>query len=419
MTKQTQIDHSHRLKFALVTETFKPEINGVAMTLGKIVDQLVTHQHQVQVIRPKQSEQDIAVNTTDFKEYLVAGMPIPFYQHLKFGFPAKNQLIRLWKENKPDVIHVATEGALGWSALQAAKRLNIPVISSYHTNFHQYSQHYGASFLMKPIESYLRYFHNQTLATLAPTKAVAKKLELTGYKNVSIMARGVDATQFNPSKRSEDLRKSWGANHEDLIVIHVGRLAKEKNIYLVLDAFRAIEQQHPTAKLVFVGDGPLREDLAKRCPQAIFAGSQQGQALAKHYASADLFIFPSITETFGNVVPEALASGLCLVAYDYAAASEIVEHGTHGLLVPFNQSAALIQTALNVSNNPAMLNQCKEKALISIENIRWNTVIDELERLLYATANGFKQSRSPAKTKKIRLRAIRLALHKKFNLLKL
>lgn len=419
MTTKKLINRSHRLKFALVTETFKPEINGVAMTLGKIVDQLVTKDHQVQIIRPKQSKQDLAANTAHFKEHLVAGMPIPFYQHLKFGLPAKNQLIKLWSNRRPDVIHVATEGPLGWSALQAAKQLKIPVISSYHTNFHQYSAHYGASFLMKPIESYLRYFHNQTLATLAPTKTIAKKLESAGYKNVSIMARGVDAKQFNPSKRSEKLRKNWGANEDDLVVIHVGRLAKEKNIYLVLDAFREIAKQNPTAKLIFVGDGPLRDDLDKRCPQAIFVGSQQGQALAEHYASADLFIFPSITETFGNVVPEALASGLCIVAYDYAAAGEIIEHGTHGLLVPFNQNKAFIQTALNACNSQSTLNQCKKQAPSSIENIRWDTVIDELETLLYITANGFKQHISAEKNKRIKQRAMRLALHKKLNLLKL
>ena len=178
---QANFKQSHRLKFALVTETFQPEINGVAMTLGKIADQLSNNQHQVQVIRPKQSSLDIAANTQNFKEHLVIGMAIPFYKHLKFGFPAKNRLIKLWANNKPDVVHIATEGPLGWSALQAAKHLNIPVISSYHTNFHQYSKHYGASFLMKPIESYLKYFHNQTLATLAPTQKVVDDLTQSGH----------------------------------------------------------------------------------------------------------------------------------------------------------------------------------------------------------------------------------------------
>ncbi len=428
MPKQADVKQAHRLKFALVTETFKPEINGVAMTLGKIADHLSINQHQVQVIRPKQNNLDIPADTQHFKEHLVTGMPIPFYKHLKFGLPAKNLLIKLWAGNKPDVVHIATEGPLGWSALQAAKKLNIPVISSYHTNFHQYSKHYGASFLMKPIESYLRYFHNQTLATLAPTQKVVNALEVTGYKNVSIMARGVDTSQFSPANRKAKLRKHWGAHNDELVVIHVGRLAKEKNIFLVLDAFKAIQKFNPNTKLVFVGDGPMREELSQACPQAIFSGSQQGKALAEHYASADLFIFPSITETFGNVVPEALASGLCVVAYDYAAAGEIIKHGNNGLLAPFNQSQDLIQTALDAAQNATLLNQCKKHAVASIVNFRWDSVIEELERLIYATANGFKSTRltkanrpksKPAKSKRVRQRAIRLALHKKNNLIKL
>ena len=417
MSKQTDIKQSHRLKLALVTETFQPEINGVAMTLGKIAKQLSEKQHQVQVIRPKQGHTDSPANSEHFNEYLVTGMSIPFYQHLKFGFPAKNRLIKLWANNQPDVVHIATEGPLGWSALQAAKQLNIPVISSYHTNFHQYSKHYGASFLMKPIESYLRYFHNQTLATLAPTKKVITELELTGYKNVSLMARGVDTTQFTPSARSPSLRKSWGANDDDLVLIYVGRLAKEKNILLVLEEFRAIQQSQARAKLVFVGDGPLRNVLAEACPQAIFSGSQQGQALAEHYASADLFIFPSVTETFGNVVPEALASGLCVVAYDYAAAGEIIEHGVNGLLVPFNQSQDFINTTLNVAQDDKLLHQCRQQAVSSIANIRWDSVIEALESLLYATANGYKQS-SSIKHRRIKQRAMRLAQHKKLKPIK-
>ena len=202
-----------------------------------------------------------------------------------------------------------------------------------------------------------------------------------------------------------------------MVVIHVGRLAKEKNIFLILDAFYAIQQTNPDAKLVFVGDGPLRDELAKACPQAIFCGSQQGKSLAEHYASADLFIFPSVTETFGNVVPEALASGLCVVAYNYAAAGDIIKHNNNGLLAPFNESEALINTAVDAAKNSSLLKQCKKHSISSVANIRWESVIEELESLLYATANGFKPIKR--KSKRARQRAIRLAFHKKLNLIKL
>lgn len=440
--KEKNLLKASRLKFALVTETFKPEINGVAMTLGKVTEHLSNKQHEIQVIRPKQSNQDIAAHLPNFTEYLVPGLPIPFYPHLKFGFPAKNRLIRLWSHHKPDVVHIATEGPLGWSALQAAKKLNIPVISSYHTNFHEYSKHYGASFLMQPIENYLRHFHNQTLATLAPTAKAVKALEARGYKNVSIMARGVDAGQFSPTNRSTALRQSWGASDEDLVIIHVGRLAKEKNISLVLETFTAIQQSQPSAKLVFVGDGPMLETLKQAQPKAIFCGNKQDKALAEHYASADLFIFPSVTETFGNVVPEALASGLCVVAYDYAAAGNIIKHGMNGLLAPLNQSKALIETALSASNNKSLRNQCREASVQSIANFRWESVIDDLENLLYTTTNNLKTSKPESfkpnaqnasknlyhlinvalihfrKFRRLKLKAINMALHKKCNLTK-
>ncbi len=442
MPKQADIKQAHRLKFALVTETFKPEINGVAMTLGKIASHLSINQHQVQVIRPKQNHLDIPAETQNFKEYLVTGVPIPFYKHLKFGLPAKKRLVKLWADNTPDVVHIATEGPLGWSALQAAKKLNIPMTSSYHTNFHEYSKHYGASFLMQPIENYLRHFHNQTLATLAPTAKAVKALEARGYKNVSIMARGVDAGQFSPTNRSTALRQSWGASDEDLVIIHVGRLAKEKNISLVLETFTAIQQSQPSAKLVFVGDGPMLETLKQAQPQAIFCGNKQDKLLAEHYASADLFVFPSVTETFGNVVPEALASGLCVVAYDYAAAGNIIKHGINGLLAPLNQSKALIETALSASNNKSLRNKCREASVQSIANFRWESVIDDLENLLYTTTNNLKTSKPESfkpnaqnantnllhlinvalihfrKCRRFRLKAITMALHKKCNLTK-
>lgn len=391
MNPKITAQQTYKLNIALVTETFLPEINGVAMTLGRIVNELLNNHHRVQIIRPKQSPQETPTNEPNLKEYLVGGMPIPFYRHLKFGYPSKNRLIQYWVKNRPDIIHIATEGPLGWSALQAAKKLRIPVISSYHTNFHQYSEHYGVGLLMKPIEAYLRTFHNQTLATLAPTHKVVNELVSRGYKNVSVMARGVDTKQFNPDNRSQALRQDWGVGQDDLAVVHVGRLAKEKNIFLVVDAFKAVQTYAPSAKLIFVGDGPLKDELKKACPHAIFTGSKQGESLAKHYASADLFLFPSITETFGNVIPEALASGLCVVAYNYAAAGDIITDHINGFLVPFNERNAFIDKAISVISDRNKLNEVREMAFPSIGNIRWDNVIQAYEQLLYRTTKAFRQ----------------------------
>lgn len=366
-----------------MTETFRPEINGVAMTLGKIVDHLKDNAHQVQVIRPKQSKHDIASNLPNFQEYLVTGVRIPYYPQLKLGLATKNKLIALWKKNRPDVVHIATEGPLGWSALKAAKALNIPTSSSFHTNFHQYSSLYGLGIFTPLIQNYLRDFHNKTLTTLAPTEKLITDLSAQGYRNVGLMTRGIDTQLFHPSKRCLTLRTAWGSNENGLVVIYVGRLAKEKNIQLVIQAFESIKSRTPQAKLVFVGDGPLQSELQSMCPEAIFAGNQHGEALAKHYASGDVFLFPSMTETYGNVVPEALASGLTVVAFNVAAAAQLIEHGKNGMLIEPSNEGAFIATASEVANDHALRAACRTSAHQEIQQLSWPAVGRAFEQSLY------------------------------------
>jgi glycosyltransferase involved in cell wall biosynthesis len=378
------------IQYVLVTETFAPEINGVAMTLGKIVNQLVTQRHRVCVVRPRQSAQAEALShdIKSYDELKVAGFKLPFYRDLRIGLPAKNRLIQAWTLNRPDVVHIATEGPLGWSALKAAQALKIPVVSSYHTNFHQYSKYYGLPWLKQIIAGYLRNFHNQTAVTVVPTHHLANHLRAVGYRHVDVRSRGVSRAQFNPSHRNAALRASWGVTRKDLVVLYVGRLAKEKNIPLVIEAFNQIKKSQASAKLVFVGDGPLRSFLAKACPDAIFAGSQTGLALAEHYASGDLFLFPSVTETFGNVVPEALASGLCVVAYDAAAAADLIEDEISGLLVPFDQPSAFIKKAVQAANDQALLKVCRTYAELSVASLDWSSIINHFQALLYKSLSA-------------------------------
>jgi len=391
MTTKTELS-SKKLHFALVTETFIPEINGVAMTLGKIVKHLVEDGHQVQVIRPKQSKQDIACRQQNFQEHLVTGMRIPQYPQLKLGLPAQNKLLSLWQKNLPDIVHIATEGPLGWSALQAAKKLNIPTISSFHTNFHQYSTLYGLSFLKPIIQNYLRHFHNKTLTTLAPTEKLRAELTAQGYKNVGLMARGIDTKQFHPDKRCLALRSDWGASPNDLVVIYVGRLAREKNITLVIKAFKKIQSENPSAKLVFVGEGPLEKEMKLACPEAIFSGNQRGEALAKHYASGDLFLFPSLTETYGNVVPEALASGLAVIAFDTAAAAQLITHSKNGLLIAPSDETTFITSAQQLASDTTLRSECRRYAHQKIQQLCWTSVGNTLEQNLYRLLDQHPQA---------------------------
>ena len=370
------------LRVAVVTETYPPEVNGVAMTLGRMVAALQARNHQVQLIRPRQSASDAAVVQTNLEEILKRGVPIPRYDSLRVGLPARQGLIRLWQARRPDVVQVVTEGPLGWSALSAAHRLRIPAASEFHTNFHSYSRYYGVGWLKKPIAAYLRKFHNKAQVTMVPTREMQEAMVAVGYRNVRVVARGVDTVLFSPARRSQALRRSWGLAGDETIALYVGRLAPEKNLPVVLQAFAAVRQRNPAARLVLVGDGPERAALERRYPEHVFAGMRIGEDLARYYASADLFLFASLTETFGNVTLEAMASGLAVVAFDYAAGREHIRNGENGLLAGFGDSDAFVALAAGLVRTPARSRALGLAARASAETVSWEQVHDALERVL-------------------------------------
>jgi len=374
------------LRLAIVTETYLPEVNGVSLSLARLVDGLRANDHDIQLVRPRQDREELAASAEGFAETLTRGVPIPRYPQLKLGLPARRELLRQWKLRRPDLVHIVTEGPLGWSALQAALQLRIPVTSDFRTNFHAYSRHYGIGWLKKPIFGYLRKFHNRTLMTFVPTEAMRGELAQLGFRNLHVLSRGVDTALFAPQRRSEELRRSWGAGPETPVVLHVGRLAVEKNLGVLVEAALRIGRENPEAKVVLVGDGPEASSLRSRLPRAHFAGLLRGEALAMHYASADLFLFPSCTETFGNVTLEAMASGLPLVAYDYAAAAQHVRHGTHGLLAPVGHAEAFVELAHELvalhGARPDRFREMGVQARTAARALDWSAIVSRFERLV-------------------------------------
>lgn len=373
------------LRISVVTETYPPEVNGVASTIARVVQGLQQRNHEVQLVRPRQPASPTSPITEPqpgIHEVLMRGLPVPRYPNLRMGVPSKRQLVQLWSHQRPDVVHIATEGPLGWSALQAALHLKLPVTSDFRTNFHAYSQHYGVGWLRKPIMVYLRKFHNRCAATMVPTEALRQELQAAGFRQLVTLARGVDTRIYQPSRRSEALRQRWGVRPDDLVVACVGRLAPEKNLGLVLDSFAAIVQRVPRARLLLVGDGPQRAELLRRMPEAILAGQRHGEDLAAHYASADLFLFASLTETFGNVTTEAMASGLPVVAFNYAAAAQMIDSGQNGRLVPCGDAAGFIAAAVAVATQPERLphlgRSARERALAQ----DWDGIVARFETVL-------------------------------------
>jgi len=376
----------------VVTETYPPEVNGVALSLARLVDGLRARAHRVSIVRPRQPGGDGAVDGAGPDVALVRGFPLPGYRGLQFGVSPWGCLAARWKRDRPDVVYVATEGPLGWSAVRTGRRLSIPVLSGFHTNFHTYVRHYRARWLTPLVLRYLRRLHNDTWSTLVATDDLRLQLHGLGFERLAVLGRGVDGELFRPDRRSEALRRSWGVGPDDLVVAHVGRLAPEKNVGLVIRAYRAmVREGAPVRRLVLVGDGPLRSALERAHPDVRFCGLQLGQDLAAHYASADLFLFPSETETFGNVTLEAMASGLAIVAYDYAAARMHITPGLNGAVVPCGRPEAFVAVAVSLGRRPDTLREMGRHARARAVLLDWAGVIGRFEKLLAEAAVSGRQ----------------------------
>jgi len=375
------------MRIAMVTETYPPEVNGVARTIGLMAEGLQRRGHSVELVRPRQNGHDHAANLENFSEVLRPGIPIPRYTQLRMGMPSRRVLERRWKEARPDIVHVATEGPLGWSALAAARRLDIPVASDFHTNFHTYMRDYGMRWLARPVAAYLRKFHNRAACTMVPTREIAESLAAQRFERLRVVGRGVDPAVFSPERRSRELRASWGADDDTLVALCVSRFAHEKNFALVIRAYQAMRVVRPDAKLVLVGDGPLANDLRKKNVGCVIAGRKVNGELSRHYASADVFLFPSMSETFGNVTLEAMASALGIVAYDYAAAREVLRHRESALLAPFGDSAAFVAHAERLARDPGLARALGLEARRRAESFTWARIVQDFEAVLLDVAH--------------------------------
>ncbi len=382
------------MRYAIVTETYPPEINGVALTVQSLELGLRERGHTVGLIRPRQSPASTSVP----HEHLVASVPLPRYPGLRFGLPATRKLISLWNQHRPDAIYVATEGPLGWSALRAARALRIPAATGFHTRFDLYMRDYGVSFLQSVALHWMRRFHNGAQATLVPTEALREELRGMGFQHATRLPRAVDNVLFHPARRDDALRAAWGLRAENLAVIHLGRIAPEKNLGLAVRAFRNIQQRCPDARFIWVGDGPAREQLAKDNPDFVFCGIQRGEALARHFASSDLFLFPSRSETYGNVTLEAMASGVPTVAFDYGAAHECLRDGEHGAAVAdgtADSDDAFVRAAVRIAADASLRAHMRIAARDAVSELRPQQVAADFDAILQRLALAGKRNEQP------------------------
>ena len=370
------------MRYGIVTETYPPEINGVALTVQGLEQGLRERGHAVELVRPRQADE-----TDDpAGSLLVRGAALPRYPGLKFGLPATRTLRKRWQLTRPDAIYVATEGPLGWSALRAARQLGIPAATGFHTRFDDYMRDYGAPWLQGVALRWMRRFHNAAQATLVPTRELQAFLEGAGFYNVVRLARAVDTQLFDPVRRDRGLRAQWGVGEDGVAAIYVGRIAAEKNLALAVRAFRALQLQRPDARFAWVGDGPAREQLQRENPDFIFCGVHRGEDLARHFASGDMFVFSSHSETFGNVTLEALASGVPTVAFDYGAAREFLRDGVHGAAIRDGDDAGFVDAVARIGCDDALRNAMRGACRDAVGTLRPAQVAEDFDHILQALA---------------------------------
>lgn len=317
------------MKIAIFTDTFAPDVNGVAKTLKRFTDFLSDKGLEYKVFAPKSASQSIY--SSDI--YRFKSLPLFLYPECRFAFPnmlhVREELIQF----KPDIIHVATPFNVGLCGLHYAKKLNIPLVGSYHTDFDKYLEYYDLQFLTKVLWRYMRWFHRPMRKIYVPSIDTKETLKKHGFMNIDIWSRGIDCSTFHPNFDRGAMLSRYGIK-EKHVLLYVGRIAPEKDVVLLPDIHNSLpERVREDVHWLIVGDGPNQEELRKMAPENMtFTGFLSGQELAHVYAASDLFVFPSPTETFGNVVLEAIASGTPAIVANAGGVRTIVKHQRTGML---------------------------------------------------------------------------------------
>ncbi len=378
------------MRIALITENFLPKLDGVTRTLAMLLEHLERRGHTALVLGPDGAPPRYA----GARVISVPGLPLPFYPELRALFPAprfEKSLARF----RPDVVHVAEPMLLGAAAITWGERLRVPVVSSYHTNLAAYCRYFGLGALAPLLWAYRRFLHNQCLTTLCPSPSTARELRRQGFTRVGLWPRGVDATLFSPERRSRGWRADIAGDPDRPIALYVGRLSHEKNLCTLAQAWR--ERSRKDAHLVLVGDGPARVDLERLLAgqPVTFTGYLRGEELARAYASADLFAFPSLTETFGQVVQEAMASGLPVLGFDADGVRDLVRPAETGFLAPLGDEAAFTRLLNELLDAPGERMQLGAQARALAESRTWESIMDGL-LAQYAEAKEGRAARPAA-----------------------
>jgi glycosyltransferase involved in cell wall biosynthesis len=365
------------LRLAIFTDTYPPQVNGVARTLERLAHAIEERGGAVRIASVADPEAP--------HDPLIDRWPsIPFwaYPQLRIAAPSRQRALDLIEGWKPTLVHVTTEFGVGLGGLFAAHEARVPVVSSYHTHFKAYLEFYRMSSLGPIAWPYLRWFHNRGVRTFAPSGIVARELEQLGFENMRVWSRGVDASRFSPTFRSAAMRARLGVTRPDQVLMaYVGRLAREKGMHVLLRAMHEVRRRAGNrVAFAMIGDGPADAQCRADAPDGtVFTGKLTGRELSEAYASADLFAFPSITETFGNVVLEAMASGLAVIAPDIGATTE---YATPATAVQFagRDPSSLADQVIGLADDAARRARVGAAGLAMARARTWDAIFDRLVR---------------------------------------
>ncbi len=365
------------MRIALFTDTFAPTVNGVARTLGRLVRHVMDRGHEVGLVTTRVSPDPFP--GVAFHHQL-PGIPMPMYPELQVARFLDRRGRELLAEFSPDLVHIATESTVGWSGRGWARKTGTPLVSSFHTDFPAYLAGYGFGGLEGFVWRGLRAFHVTSQITFCPSSATRKLLRAHGFEHdIRIWSRGVDTTQFSPEYRRREVRETMAPGAE-FILLYVGRLAPEKRLDVLMEAFDLVrEVMGNRVALALVGDGPWMNRLKAQARAGVhFLGYRTGVPLAEAYAAGDVFAFPSDTETFGNVVTEALASGVPAVAPRKGGVVDSVIPDRTGFLVPPRDPRAFADALIRILYDDNLRRRLAAGARAFAEERSWSTILDGL-----------------------------------------
>lgn len=374
--RRTPVQSPHRV--ALFTGAYNHIADGVSLTLNRLVDYLERNGTQVRVFAPTVENPPVDHNGTLIP---VPSLPAPGRPDYRISLGLSSSVRRQLEAFRPTLFHIATPDLLGYRALRLAREWNVPVVSSYHTHFSSYLKYYHLGFLEGLLWRYLRRFYRQCQHVYVPAPSIADALRAHGIaEGIRLWPRGVETDTFNPAHRSMAWRRRLGIGDDEVVVSFVSRLVWEKGLDVYANVIERLEAQHIPHRSLIVGDGPARDELEEQLPNTLFTGYLSGNALTRAYASSDVFLFPSDTETFGNVTVEAMASGLPTVCANAGGSADHVEHGTTGFLAPVADRDTFFDATARLVTDATLRRRMGTAARKRAEDYDWEEVLGRMPR---------------------------------------